>query len=149
MSKKANAIKLSEEEDAIIYYEKVLGKNITIQKRAAVIYYASKGINTITEIHKKCGCTRVFVKSTLKGYFEKGILYKDNMNSDKLIDSMRRLVHDSTKKVFLILDNLRVRRSKKVQTWLEKHRDEIEIFYLPPYAPEYNPDELMNSDLKC
>ena len=50
MSKKANAIKLSEEEDAIIYYEKVLGKNITIQKRAAVIYYASKGINTITEI---------------------------------------------------------------------------------------------------
>ena len=57
MSKKANTIELSEEEDAIIYYEKVLGKNITIQKRAAVIYYASKGINTITEIHKKCGCT--------------------------------------------------------------------------------------------
>ena len=75
MSKKANTIELSEEEDAIIYYEKVLGKNITIQKRAAVIYYASKGINTITEIHKKCGCTRVFVKSTLKGYFEKGIDY--------------------------------------------------------------------------
>ena len=76
------------------------------------------------------------------------MLYKDNMNSDKLIDFMRRLVHDSTKKVFLILDNLRVHHSKKVQTWLEKHRDEIEIFYLPPYAPEYNPDKLVNSDLK-
>ena len=61
MSKKANTIELSEEEDAIIYYEKVLGKNITIQKRAAVIYYASKGINTITEIHKKCGCTSITV----------------------------------------------------------------------------------------
>ena len=77
------------------------------------------------------------------------MLYKDNMNSDKLIDFMRRLVHDSTKKVFLILDNLRVHHSKKVQAWLEKHRDEIKVFYLPPYAPEYNPDELMNSDLKC
>ena len=32
------------------------------------------------------------------------VLYKDNMNSDKLIDFMRRLVHDGTKKVFLILD---------------------------------------------
>lgn len=75
-------------------------------------------------------------------------LYKDNMNSDKLIDFMRRLVHDSEKKAFLILDNLRVHHSKKVQAWLEKHRDNIEVFYLPPYAPEYNPDELVNSDLK-
>ena len=76
------------------------------------------------------------------------VLYKDNMNSDKLIDFMRRLVHDGTKKVFLILDNLRVHHSKKVQAWLDKHKEEIEVFYLPPYAPEYNPDELVNSDLK-
>ena len=66
------------------------------------------------------------------------MLYKDNMNSDKLIDFMRRLVHESAKKVFLILDNLRVHHSKKVQAWLEKHKDETEVFYLPPYAPEYN-----------
>jgi transposase len=76
------------------------------------------------------------------------MLYKDNMNADKLIDFMRRLVHDSKKKVFLILDNLRVHHSKKVRSWLLEHKDEIEVFYLPPYAPEYNPDELLNSDLK-
>ncbi|MDR1832394.1 MAG: transposase [Fusobacteriaceae bacterium] len=61
---------------------------------------------------------------------------------------MRRLVHDSKKKVFLILDNLRVHHSTKVPKWLEKLKAEIEVFYLPPYAPEYNPDELLNSDLK-
>lgn len=76
------------------------------------------------------------------------VLYKDNMNADKLIDFMRRLVYGSKKKVFLILDNLRVHHAKKVSLWLEKHKDEIEVFYLPPYAPEYNPDELLNSDLK-
>lgn len=76
------------------------------------------------------------------------VLYKDNMNADKLIDFMRRLVHDSKKKVFLILDNLRVHHSKKVSEWIEEHKDKIEVFYLPPYAPEYNPDELLNSDLK-
>lgn len=38
----------------------------------------------------------------------KFMLYKDNMNSDNLIDFMRRLITDSGKKVFLILDNLRV-----------------------------------------
>ena len=76
------------------------------------------------------------------------VLFQDNMNADKLIDFMRRLVHDSKKKVFLVLDNLRVHHAKKVTAWLAKHKDEIEIFYLPPYAPEYNPDELLNSDLK-
>ena len=76
------------------------------------------------------------------------VLYKDNMNADKLIDFMRRLVHDASKKVFLILDNLRIHHAKKVTAWLEKHKNEIEMFYLPPYAPEYNPDELLNSDLK-
>ena len=76
------------------------------------------------------------------------VLYKDNMNACKLIDFMRRLVCDSKKKVFLILDNLRVHHAKKVMAWLENHKTEIEVFYLPPYAPEYNPDELLNSDLK-
>jgi len=76
------------------------------------------------------------------------VLYRDNMDSDKLIDFMRRLSKDTPKKMFLILDNLRIHHSKKVTTWLEKHKAEIEVFYLPSYAPEYNPDELLNSDLK-
>jgi len=76
------------------------------------------------------------------------LLYRDNMNSDKLIDFMRRLVKDTPKKVFLILDNLRVHHSKKVIEWLDRHKDQIEVFYLPPYAPEYNPTELCNSHLK-
>ncbi len=75
MSKKAIKIELSEKEEAIIYYEKTLDKNITIQKRAAVLFYASKGVSSITELHKSCGCTRVFVGNTLKGYYEKGIDY--------------------------------------------------------------------------
>ena len=76
------------------------------------------------------------------------LLYKDNMTSDKLIEFMRRLVKDTSRKVFLILDNLRAHHSKEVAVWLKKHKDEIEVFSLPPYAPEYNPDELLNSDLK-
>jgi transposase len=65
-----------------------------------------------------------------------------------LIDFMKRLVKDSDRKVLLILDNLRVHHAKTVTAWLANHKDEIEVFYLPPYAPEYNPDEYLNSDLK-
>lgn len=75
MSKPTQSIKLNKKEDAIIYYKKTLGENITTRKRAAVIFYAAKGDNTITEIHRKSGCTQVFVRSTIKGYLEKGIDY--------------------------------------------------------------------------
>lgn len=73
---------------------------------------------------------------------------KESVNSDILIDFMKRLVKDTRRKVFLILDNLRVHYSKKVKAWLKEHHKEIELFYLPPYSPEYNPDEYLNSDLK-
>jgi len=72
----------------------------------------------------------------------------DKLSPDKLIEFMRRLIADTKRKVFLILDNLRIHHANKVRLWLEKHKDEIEVFYLPPYAPEYNPDEFLNNDLK-
>ena len=79
MSKPTQSIKLNKKEDAIIYYKKTLGENITTQKRAAVIFYAAKGDNTITEIHRKSGCTQVFVRSTIKGYLKKYNYYFDKI----------------------------------------------------------------------
>ncbi len=70
------------------------------------------------------------------------------MNSGKLIDFMTRLVADSKKKVFLIPPHLRVHHLKAVAAWLEDHKYQIECFFLLPYAPEYNPDELLNSNIK-
>ena len=52
------------------------------------------------------------------------------------------------RKVYLILDNLRVHHSKAVTEWVEGHKEQISLFYLPSYSPEYNPDEYLNNDLK-
>ena len=60
----------------------------------------------------------------------------------------KRLIKGSERKVYLILDNLRVHHSKIVKAWLEDHKEEIEVFYLPSYSPELNPDEYLNGDLK-
>lgn len=65
-----------------------------------------------------------------------------------LNDFMGRLIRGAPKKIFLILDNLRVHHSKVVQRWLERHDERIEAFYLPSYSPELNPDELANADIK-
>ena len=50
--------------------------------------------------------------------------------------------------MFLIVDNLRVHHAVKVRTWVEAHKGRIALFFLPAYAPEHNPDEYLNNDLK-
>jgi len=76
------------------------------------------------------------------------MIIDEAFNSDKLIEFLAALVKDAVKKVFLILDNLRVHHSKPVKQWVETHKDKIELFYLPSYSPELNPEERLNADLK-
>jgi transposase len=76
------------------------------------------------------------------------MILKQAINAGLLIEFLRRMAHDAPHKVFLILDNLPAHHAPSVATWLEQHRDRIEVFYLPSYSPELNPDELLNADLK-
>ena len=76
-------------------------------------------------------------------------IYDGTMNADRLIGFLKRLTKDAKRKVILILDNLRVHHAKVVKAWLAKHKDKIEVYYLPAYSPELNPDEYLNCDLKA
>jgi transposase len=59
---------------------------------------------------------------------------------DKLI------AHHADRKLFLIVDNHSIHKSAAVRLWQEEH-PELELFFLPPYAPEINPDEYLNNDV--
>jgi transposase len=76
------------------------------------------------------------------------MLYDGALDVERFLAFLRRLVKDARQKVFLIVDNLRVHHARKVKAWVASHGHEIELFYLPAYAPEHNPDEYLNSDLK-
>lgn len=64
------------------------------------------------------------------------------------IDFLSRLARQSAQKVFLIVDGHPVHRAAKVKRWLATKREHLEMFYLPGYSPELNPDELLNQDVK-
>ena len=124
------------------------GDETGIQNTANYIKgYAPKGHTPILELDSQKMKVNLLSAITNRGKLRFALLDKA-LNADALIDFMQRLVKDSGCKVFFILDNLRVHHAKAVTVWLEKHKAEIEVFYLPPYAPEYNPDEYLNSDLK-
>lgn len=109
--------------------------------------FAEKGKPPILPVETKHERMNMISAITNQGHV-RFMVYDDTMTQQKLIDFMSRLVKDAPRKVFLILDNLRVHRGKIVAAWLEKNKDKIEVFFLPPYAPESNPDEYLNHALK-
>ena len=76
------------------------------------------------------------------------MIYSENMNSDKFIEFLNQLIKNNEQKIFLILDNLRVHHSYIVKDWAAENKEKIELFFLPAYSPEKNPDEYLNCDLK-
>ena len=110
--------------------------------------YAPRGQTPAIRLHPRCKRVNLISTVTNQGKV-RFMVYKGKMNSNTLIKFMKRFVKNSDKKVFLILDNLKVHHSYLVQDWLEEHKNQIEIFFLPSYSPELNPDEYLNCDLKA
>ena len=71
-----------------------------------------------------------------------------SLNADLFLTFLKRLIKAADQKVFLIVDNLRVHKAHKVTAWVERRKDRIELFFLTAYAPEHNPDEFLNNDVK-
>ena len=110
--------------------------------------YAPKGHTPVVRVQAKKMHINMISAISNQGRLH-FLLYSDSIDSDKLISFMESLVKTAAgRKVFLILDNLKVHHSKKVSEWVTEHKDQIRLFHLPPYSPEYNPDEYLNNDLK-
>ena len=76
------------------------------------------------------------------------MVFKKSFNAEIFLDFLKRLIRQSPKKVFLIVDGHPAHRATKVKTWLNEKPDDIRLFFLPGYSPELNPDEMLNQDVK-
>lgn len=74
--------------------------------------------------------------------------YTQTMDAALFLVFLERLLRSVSGKVFLIVDRLRAHMTPEVQTWVAARRGQLEVFYLPSHAPERNPDEYLNHDLK-
>lgn len=110
--------------------------------------YAPKGKTPVIRLSAKRTSINMISTVTNQGKV-RFMIYKEKMRAQVLIKFMKQLIKGSDRKIYLILDNLRVHHAKLVKKWLGEHPKEIEIFYLPSYSPELNPDEYLNCDLKA
>ena len=61
---------------------------------------------------------------------------------------LKRLIHNAERPIFLIVDGQPTHKAKKVERYVESQDGWLELFFLPPYSPELNPDECAWNDLK-
>jgi len=137
--------KRAEAEDCEIFW----GDETGIQNRCNYqVGYAPKGATPIARLSAERKI-RVNLVSAInnqgKLHF---MMYDEKMNQQRLIVFLGRVIKSSEKKVFVILDNLSVHHGDIVKEWVKHNSDKIELFHLPSYSPELNPDEYFNGTLK-
>lgn len=61
---------------------------------------------------------------------------------------LKQMIKYSRQKIYFVTDNHSAHKTKKINEWLRKNKKRIEVFFLPPYSPELNPQEYVNQDVK-
>src|SRR5207245_7477323 len=66
---------------------------------------------------------------------------KGRVNGSVFVEFLKRLTHNAPRAIFLILDGGSYHQSKLVKEYVARLGGKLRLFFLPPYAPELNPDE--------
>jgi transposase len=127
--------------------------------------YSPRGDTPVRKVSGQRFSTNMISTVTNQGKL-RFMLYDETLTGKVLVTFLGRLIRESKgKKIFLILDNHRVHNSKAVREWIDKKNEDhnreaeklgqvrkkaplIELFFLPTYAPQYNPTEYFNNDIK-
>ena len=100
----------------------------------------------VTSTGARFGLNLIFAVSA-QGEF-RFMTVKGRVGAVQFIDFIKRLLHGTHRTVFLIVDGHPAHKAKMVTRFIETVKDRFQLFLLPPYSPELNPDERVWNDLK-
>jgi transposase len=84
-----------------------------------------------------------------RGHMRFMIKEKGGVNAAVFIEFLKRLIAGTKRAIFLIVDRGPAHIAKKTRTFVETLKGKLRLFYLPPYSPDRNPDELVWKHLKA
>jgi transposase len=76
------------------------------------------------------------------------MVFRESFTVPVFLRFLKRLVRNTRKTIFLVIDRHPVHKSARVKKWVATLDGKLQIFFLPSYSPELNPDELLNQDVK-
>jgi transposase len=109
--------------------------------------YSRKGQPATMEVPGPHIRTNVLATVTNAGEMQ-FMTYERTLNAALFVEFLKQLLRTTQKKIILIVDRLRAHDAALVWDWLEAHKERIEMHLLPRRAPELNPEEYLNNDLK-
>lgn len=131
-------------EKAIIYYGDETGMRSDHQAGRS---YSPRGE---TPVIKRTG--QRFSLNMISAISNRGhlqfMIIDGRFNSEVFETFLKRLIKYSKQKVIFVTDRHPAHRTKKLKDWLSKNTNKLEVFFLPPYSPELNPQEYVNQDVK-
>ena len=71
------------------------------------------------------------------------VTYKGGMTAELFIALLRSIMRGRRKPLFLVLDSLPAHKAKAVRDYVRSTNGKLELHFLPGYAPELNPDEMV------
>src|SRR5450631_3108504 len=86
---------------------------------------------------------------TSKGHMRFMIKEKGGVNADVFIEFLKRLLVGARRPIYLIVDRGPAHRARKTKDFVETLGGRLKLFFLPPYSPDRNPDELVWKHLKA
>ena len=88
----------------------------------------------------------------LGGHADRARLYarhfRGSVHGEQVIVALRYFRRRLSQPLVVIWDRLHAHRAKPVQAFLAAHPEDYAIEWLPPYAPDLNPEELCNGAVK-
>jgi transposase len=136
--------KRAAKENAVIYFGDETGMRSDHQAGRS---YAPAGE---TPVIKKTGqrfSLNMISAISNKGYLQFMII-DGRFNSEVFETFLKQMIKYSRQKIYFVTDGHPAHKTKKLNEWLRVNKNKVEVFFLPPYSPELNPQEYVNQDVK-
>ena len=74
--------------------------------------------------------------------------YTGKLDAEAFVAFLKNFMDSRTGKVFLVVDGHPAHKANGVKAYLKSLQGRLELHFLPPYAPDLNPDEFVWSYMK-
>jgi transposase len=74
--------------------------------------------------------------------------YTGKLNAEAFVAFLQNFMHGRAGRVFLVVDGHPAHKAKVVKDFVQSLKGRLELHFLPPYAPDLNPDEFVWSHMK-
>jgi len=109
--------------------------------------YGLKGQTPVVRTSGRRQSLNVISAVNARGEFW-AVSYPGKLNAEAFVAFLQNFVDSQRGKVFLVVDGHPAHKAKIVKAYLKSLQGRLELHFLPPYAPDLNPDEFVWSYMK-